>query len=82
MTTQAEDIASLVERIKPLLAGKPPEVQGGALADLLAIWLAGNVVRGDPAATKKYRAELLQVHVSYVEELIPVNARMIGTDKG
>jgi hypothetical protein len=32
---------ALVERIRPILAGQSPEVVGAALADLLAILLAG-----------------------------------------
>jgi hypothetical protein len=34
-------------------------VQGIILADLLAIWLAGHQVEGDPQATTKIRGELL-----------------------
>lgn len=31
----------LAERIKPMLAGQGPEVQGAALAELVSIWITG-----------------------------------------
>lgn len=31
----------MVDRIRPLLAGHPPELQGIVVVELLAIWLAG-----------------------------------------
>jgi hypothetical protein len=48
MVTEAEKKAKgiesqeLVERIAPILHGHEPDVQGAALADLVAIWLAGH----------------------------------------
>jgi hypothetical protein len=33
---------ALVKSIRPMLAGKGSEVQGAALCDLCAIWLAGH----------------------------------------
>ena len=39
--------------------------QGGALADLLAIWLAGH--------PREYRAALLDHHLAAVRKLIPLN---------
>ena len=35
-------VLGLVERIKPLLAGNDPEIQGAVLAELTAIWLTGH----------------------------------------
>jgi hypothetical protein len=84
MTTssdQASDIAKLVERIKPILAGHPPEVQGGALADLLAIWLASHHIAGDSAATRGLRAEILAAHLVGVEMLVNANANILGTTR-
>lgn len=69
-TPKAAVIVEIVERIRPLLAGHHPAIQGAALADLLAIWLAGH-----PAA---FREDLLTMHITKVRELIPVNARIIG----
>ena len=74
-----EAIAKLIEALKPVLAGHPPEVQGAALADCLAMWLAGHHVPGDEDATRSMRAELLANHCFAVRNLVPVNAKIIGT---
>jgi hypothetical protein len=72
------DVEALANRIKPLLAGHPAELQGAVLADLLAIWLAGHHVEGDEDATRKFRAELLSDHLAAVRLLTGVNARPLG----
>lgn len=59
----------LVKRIMPLLAGKGPEIQGGALADLVAIFIAGH----HPGL----RDEVLQMHIDLVRQLVPVNLGMM-----
>jgi hypothetical protein len=74
-----ETVTTLVEQIKPLFAGKRPEVQGAALAELLAIWLAGHVVRHDAEATRTLRADLLAEHLLAVRQLVEVNAKILGT---
>ena len=61
------------------LAGEPAHLQGAALADLLATWLAGYHVEGNADATRNVRAELLAMHCSTVRQLVPVNAEEIGT---
>jgi len=71
--------AALVGQIRPILAGQPPEVQGAVIADLLAIWLAGHHVAGDPDATRELRGDLLANHLLHVEQLVSVNAHLIGT---
>lgn len=78
---QSRAVARLVERIKPILAGQPPEVQGAALADLLAIWLAGHVYENLPGATDAMREALLLAHIEQVRALVPINAKVLGTDK-
>jgi len=78
--TSTNEVVALVDAIRPLLAGKSADVQGAALADLLAIWLAGHHTPGDEGATRELRAELLAMHCSKVRELVPVNARLIGTN--
>lgn len=78
-TPRTREIAALVDRIGPLLAGRSPDIQGGALADLLAIWLAGHHVEGDGEATRKMREALLLYHIGQVRELTTVNAKIIGT---
>jgi len=59
----------LLEQIRPILAGHPPEVQGGTLAMALAIWLAGH----EP----QFRDKLLTAHVEAVFNLTPTYARTI-----
>ena len=39
-------VRKLVQRIRPLLAGRAAQMQGAVLADLLAIWIAGHIVPG------------------------------------
>lgn len=60
----------LVARMKPLLAGRAPLVQGAALADLLAIWIAGHAVADDKRETDKLRQDILRDHVRAVRKLI------------
>lgn len=71
--TDASDVEPIVERIRPLLAGHPPMVQGAVLADLLAIWIAGHIVVGKPTRTAEIREAFLERHLELVRELIPVN---------
>jgi hypothetical protein len=77
--TNLEEVTLVAERIKPLLAGYEPEVQGAVLADLLGLWLAGHQVAGDVDATRTMRAELLALHCAAVRTLTAVNAMIIGT---
>jgi hypothetical protein len=64
----ARAVTQLVERIRPLLAGKDPEVQGCALNDLVAIWVAGHGVWDDPAETARLREELIDMHAAQVRD--------------
>ena len=73
------DVQACVERIRPLLAGLDPGVQGAILADLLATWLAGHEFKGDAAVTRVLRRDLLASHIEHVRKLVPLNARAIGT---
>lgn len=78
---QERESLRLGEAIRPLLAGKAPAVQGAALADLLALWLAGHVLQKDDGevddkATRELRLGLLKQHCAVVEELIPLNFAM------
>jgi hypothetical protein len=63
------EIDSLVNRIKPLLAGKDPGVQGAVLADLLSMWIAGH--------PDFIREEMLTQHVDAVRALVPVNEKIM-----
>jgi hypothetical protein len=81
MTTTARmaEVIALVDKIRPVLAGRAPEVQGAVLADLLAMWLAGHHTAGDEDATRRLRADLLAHHCAAVRALTGVNAKIIGT---
>jgi hypothetical protein len=65
----------LTQQIREMLAGKPPEVTGAILADLLAMYLAGHIGDGDET-TEGLRELMLQVHVEAVRKLIPVNYKL------
>jgi hypothetical protein len=67
-------VESLVMSVKPILAGHDPAVQGGALADLTALWLAGHQAGEDSDAV---REDLLDMFIDYVRQLIPVNLMLI-----
>jgi len=73
------EILGATALIKKILAGRAPEVQGAILADLLAIWLAGHHIAGDSPATRALRNDLLAMHLAGVEELVTINAKMLGT---
>ena len=73
---QATEVMELVRAIRPMLANRTPEVQGMALADLLAAWLAGHVLLGNPKETRKMRKQMLKGHLVAVEGLIEVNYKM------
>lgn len=73
LTQDADEVLRLVSQIRPLLSGHDEHVQGAALADLLAMWLAGHVHLGDPKATRKMREEMLKLHVTGVKALIDIN---------
>jgi hypothetical protein len=63
-------VFELVDRIRPLLAGNHPGVQGAVLADLLAIWLAGH-----PA---ELREDLLALTIAKALELVPINVEAMA----
>lgn len=56
------ELNKLVEEIKPILGGRHPAMQSIALAELLAIWLAGHDV--------EVREALLANHIEVVRELL------------
>jgi hypothetical protein len=64
---------ALAKTMMPLLAGRGPFVQGAALADLVAMYLAGHA--------PELREEVLALHVAAVRKLVPVNAAMLRGEK-
>jgi len=81
---RAYDQARAIDRLTQILGGhlrgRPPEEQGAALADLLATWLAGHLVKGDPAATAELRQGLLDMHLAQVAELVALHHKRIHGD--
>lgn len=75
--TDPADVGPLVNQTRALLAGRPAQIQSAVLADLLAIYLAGHIIRDSPVETNALRERLLDLHVGLVRELIPVNAAQI-----
>lgn len=57
----------IVDRIKPLMAGRPGEVQGAVIAQLLAMWVAGHYLNGEAIME-----EVLEHHIAHVRTLIPI----------
>jgi len=69
----ANEVFALTSAIRPLFEGKPAQVQGAVLADLLATWLAGHVMLGDQKATEAMREQVLEMHLVSVRALIDIN---------
>lgn len=67
---QARTADALAAKIRALLAGQGPDVQGAAIADLTAIWLAGHIVSGNVAATAGLRAEMFKMHEDLIWTLV------------
>lgn len=80
MTAREREVAEIESLMCAILAGRAPEVQGAALACLLATWLAGHFatagnVRGDD--DNALRERLLRMHIAAVRELVPVEVDRI-----
>ena len=71
---EVDQVQALVARISPILHGQDRQVQGAALADLLARWLAGHCVPDDRFQTILMRGRILHQHMKIVRDLIKVNA--------
>jgi xanthine/uracil permease len=68
---QTIEAQALARTIAPILAGHPPGVQGAALADLLATWLAGHI-GSTPEVTATTRNGLLALHIKTVRALAAI----------
>jgi hypothetical protein len=82
MTDDLGLVDQLITRIKPILAGHSPDIQGAVLADLLAIWLAGHIDPDSPRETRKIRDSLLHNHLDAVRTLVPIEAAVIARRAG
>jgi hypothetical protein len=56
-------------KIRPLLAGLPPDVQGCVLADLVSVFIVGH--------HPELREAMLEMHVDLVRELLPETEKEI-----
>jgi hypothetical protein len=72
----ANEVEALVAAVTPLFAGKSEHVQAAALADLLAMWLAGHVYLGDARRTRRVHDRLIEEHLKAVRALVPINYAM------
>jgi hypothetical protein len=63
---------ALADRIKPLMAGRSPEIQSAVLAELLATFIAGHYTGGAQAMTS-----ILDLHDDMVRKLIPLNVEIL-----
>ena len=72
----------LMEEMRPLLAGKGPEVQSSALAELTAMWLAGMFLTDQRTGeisrrkTDEMREVALKMFIKVVRQLTPINEEM------
>ena len=70
----AKRVAILLEGLKLLLRGHPPEVQGAVIGEALAIWLA--------AQPDFVREDVMKAHIEYVRGLIPAVERQLFNGRG
>jgi hypothetical protein len=64
-------IKAVVSTIAPILRGLPPGIQSAALADLMAMWLAGH--QGEKLEIDEFREGILQEWCKTVRDLVPLN---------
>lgn len=64
----AEACDAIVAACRPIFAGKSPTVQGAALADLVAIWVAGH-------QDTEARANMIALHTQTVCRLVEMYVR-------
>jgi hypothetical protein len=67
-----EEIDRIANSIRPMLAGKPAEVQGGVLGELVSMYLAGHYQGG-----QEIMDLVLTSHVDLVRKLTPHNIKLL-----
>jgi hypothetical protein len=72
-------ITAAVTAVIPILDGQEPEVQGAALSELVAMWLARCDVHGDPDITRRERRHLAETLLYHARLRVPVYADEFGT---
>ena len=69
-----EQSRKIVSACSGILHGHDVTVQGAALADLLAMFIAGHQAG---AETDTLREDILRLHIDHVRALIPINAELL-----
>jgi hypothetical protein len=77
---RATDLADQLAPFFDALVGKGPDVQGAVLVQLLARYIAGHVVVGSLAQTKRIRELQLELISNAALDLVPVMAHEIGAE--
>jgi len=73
----AKEAGELAAQIGPMLYGHAEEAQSAALAELLAMWIAGHFADNDEL-TRVWREELLAQHIEVVRRLVaPCEAQIL-----
>lgn len=68
----ASEGSRLGQEMWALLEGQDSGVQGVALGDCVATWIASHRIDGDPEAQNALRFQLLQNLVSFVSDMLAV----------
>ena len=76
LSKKAKEVEPLVRTLAKQLVGKDVDVQGAALADLLAMWLAGHINTDNPDDSDAIRETMLEMHLVAVKALVPINYEM------
>jgi hypothetical protein len=76
-STEDVDLAvvdHVVDKIRPILRGYPPEYQGFVCANLLAIWIASHRDGDDPTTPGPlaFRNQLIADALALIHQLIPL----------
>ena len=68
----ADEALAIVERIRPILAGRGPEIQGAVMVELLSMYLAGYYMAGQAGI------DLVLDHtIKTVRQMVPVNVEIL-----
>lgn len=70
----AYEVEHISRQIQPLLKDRGPEVQGGVLADLVSLWLAGHA----PQLRKTIHDDFIKL----VGKLVPESEKELFGDRG
>lgn len=68
---QVHEVREILAACKTALANRHPALQGAALAELVALWLAGHRYLDGSDATP-IRENLLELHVAAVRRQLPI----------